>query len=69
MLELDNPLIDGVRLGETMGVPDQTVSTAEVFHAELKKAMGRKGPKLIEATFTLHLQPVMELILQQCKVD
>jgi acetolactate synthase-1/2/3 large subunit len=65
MLELNQPSIDWVRIAEGMGVPAVAVDTAESFHAEFGQAMTRKGPRLIEATMTQNLQPLIDLIQQQ----
>jgi len=64
MLELNKPSIDWVALSEGMGVPAVAVSTAEDFQKELKKAIAKKGPRLIEATMEQNLQPVVDLIMQ-----
>jgi acetolactate synthase-1/2/3 large subunit len=65
MLDLSQPSIDWVRIAEGMGVPAVAVTTAESFHAEFEQAMAQPGPRLIEATMTQSLQPVVDLILQQ----
>jgi acetolactate synthase-1/2/3 large subunit len=65
MLDLSQPSIDWVRIAEGMGVPAVAVDTAESFHAEFEQAMAQPGPRLIEATMTQSLQPVVDLILQQ----
>ncbi len=40
--------VDWVRAGEGMGVPSVSVSTAEALARELSRALGEKGPRLIE---------------------
>jgi acetolactate synthase-1/2/3 large subunit len=64
MLELNKPSINWVQIAEGMGVPAVAVSTAEDFHTAFKKAMAKKGPRLIEATMAQNLQPFVELIMQ-----
>ncbi|MGB2573510.1 MAG: thiamine pyrophosphate-dependent enzyme, partial [Henriciella sp.] len=49
MLSIGGPDINWVALSESMGVPAVEAATAEVFDAELAKAMAEKGPKLIAA--------------------
>jgi acetolactate synthase-1/2/3 large subunit len=51
MLDLSNPDLDFVKLAEGMGVPASQAATAEAFNDQLKAAMQRKGPCLIEAVF------------------
>jgi acetolactate synthase-1/2/3 large subunit len=63
MLEIDRPSIDWVKISEGMGVPAVAVNTAEDFHAQFERAIAEKGPRLIEATITQDLQPVVDLIL------
>ena len=65
MLDLSQPSIDWVQIAEGMGVSAVAVDTAESFHAEFEQAMTQQGPRLIEATMTQSLQPVVDLILQQ----
>ena len=65
MLSLEQPELNWVSLAEGMGVPAVAVDTAESFHAEFEQAMAQPGPRLIEATMTQSLQPVVDLILQQ----
>jgi acetolactate synthase-1/2/3 large subunit len=48
-LDLSNPGLDFVRMGESMGVPSVRVSTAEAFTSALEKAFATSGPHLIEA--------------------
>ena len=65
MLEIDRPSIDWVKISEGMGVPAVAVNTAEDFHREFQRAMAEKGPRLIEASISQDLQPVVDLILAQ----
>jgi len=64
MLELNKPSINWVQIAEGMGVPAVAVSTAEDFHTAFRKAMSKKGPRLIEATMAQNLQPFVDLIMQ-----
>lgn len=63
MLEIDQPSIDWVKIAEGMGVSAVAVDTAEAFHREFEQAMAQRGPRLIEASITQNLQPVVDLIL------
>ena len=65
LLELNEPIIDWVKIAEGMGVPAVAVTTAEDFHDAFELALGQAGPRLIEATIEQDLQPVIDLILQQ----
>jgi acetolactate synthase I/II/III large subunit len=49
MTSLDDPHLDWVKIGEGFGVPSVAVETADALAQELKKALTRKGPRLIEA--------------------
>ncbi|MEL6209176.1 MAG: acetolactate synthase large subunit [Pseudomonadota bacterium] len=49
MLGLGNPEIDWVKLSESMGVPAETVTTAEAFDTALAAAFAADGPRLIAA--------------------
>ncbi len=49
MADLDKPYLDWAKIGEGFGVPSVTVDTAEALARELEKALGEKGPRLIEA--------------------
>ncbi len=49
MLDLTNPVIDWVSLGEGMGVPSTRATTVQEFHDQLRDALNHKGPRLIEA--------------------
>lgn len=49
MLELDEPEIDWVKLGEALGVVAQDAWTAEEFDAALERALAGDGPQLIAA--------------------
>ena len=49
MLDLSNPNLDFVSLAEGMGVTATRARSAEEFDAQLAEAMGRPGPRLIEA--------------------
>ncbi len=69
MLELNQPSIDWVQIAQGMGVSAVAVATAESFHAEFEQAMAQPGPRLIEATMTQNLQPVVDLILQQSQAN
>ena len=48
MLNLDNPALDWVSLAKGMGVPAQSVTTAEDFSNVLTNSVRDKGPRLIE---------------------
>lgn len=48
-LDLKNPPLDFVRLGESMGVASQRASTTEEFLAAFAHALATPGPHLIEA--------------------
>ncbi|MDO8981650.1 MAG: acetolactate synthase large subunit [Afipia sp.] len=48
MLNLDNPALDWVSLAKGMGVPAQSVTTAEDFSNALTNSVREKGPRLIE---------------------
>ena len=48
LVELKEPAIEWVRIAEGFGVPGVTVSTAEAFARELRKALKESGPHLIE---------------------
>lgn len=48
MTTLDNPSMDFVMLGESMGVPAVSVNTAEELAKAFQEAMKTKGPRLIE---------------------
>jgi acetolactate synthase-1/2/3 large subunit len=48
MLDLSNPDISWVGLGESMGVPGRTATTVEEFDAALSEALAIRGPRLIE---------------------
>ena len=64
MLELNKPSIDWVSIAQGMGVPAVAVATAGDFHTAFRKAMAKRGPRLIEATMVQDLQPVVDLIHQ-----
>ena len=64
MLDIDKPSIDWVSLARGMGVPAVAVTSAEDFHSEFRKALARKGPRLIEATMAQDLQPYVDLVMQ-----
>jgi len=49
LLSLTNPSIDWVALATGMGVPAESVSTAEALVVALEKAFATEGPYLIEA--------------------
>jgi acetolactate synthase I/II/III large subunit len=49
LLDQSRPGLDFVRLAEGMGVPASRASTAEDFTAQLAKALGEPGPRLVEA--------------------
>jgi len=49
LLEIGNPDLDWVKLGEGMGVPGSRAGSAEEFAARLREAIGARGPRLIEA--------------------
>ena len=48
LTDLGRPPIDWVKLGQGMGVPSVSVSTAEQLARELDQALGEPGPRLIE---------------------
>ncbi len=48
-LDLANPRLDFVRLGESMGVPSVRAETCEAFADALQHALTEPGPHLIEA--------------------
>jgi len=48
-LDLAEPDLDFVALGTGMGVPSMRVETCEELVAELERAIGESGPRLIEA--------------------
>lgn len=48
MMDIGNPDLDWVKLGQGMGVPSTRVTTAEEFSTALARAMREAGPKLIE---------------------
>jgi acetolactate synthase-1/2/3 large subunit len=48
-LDLAGPDLDFVALGTGMGVPSMRVETCEELVAELERAIGESGPRLIEA--------------------
>jgi acetolactate synthase I/II/III large subunit len=49
LLSLDNPKIDWVALGKSLGISGMLCASAEDFDATLADAMMRKGPFLIQA--------------------
>ena len=49
VLDMDDPMLDWVKMSEGMGVPARRVDTAEDFADVLKSALAQKGPFLIEA--------------------
>lgn len=48
MLDLRNPEIDWVALGQSMGVPGRKATTVEELEVALAEALAIKGPRLIE---------------------
>jgi acetolactate synthase I/II/III large subunit len=56
MFNLSKPDIAWAALATSMGVPAQTVSTAEDFDAALRDAAQRKGPYLIEAVIATEVK-------------
>ena len=48
MMSLENPRIDWVAMGKSMGVPAVAVSSAEEFYRSLMASRGETGPMLIE---------------------
>lgn len=48
MIDIDNPRIDWVAMGTSMGVPSKRVTTAEDFHKALTDSVRADGPVLIE---------------------
>ena len=52
MLDLDNPFLNWVKVGEGFGVPAVAVDRAEALARELERALMDKGPRLIEAIMT-----------------
>jgi acetolactate synthase-1/2/3 large subunit len=51
MLSLDDPALDFVQIARGMGVEAARTDTAEDLILQLKGALSRKGPYLIEAVF------------------
>ena len=49
MLSIDNPTIDWVGLGKSLGVPGVAVSTGEDLCREIRRGLATPGPYLIEA--------------------
>jgi acetolactate synthase-1/2/3 large subunit len=49
MLDIGRPAIDWVKLAEGMGVPATRAETPGEFFAQLRDALARRGPALIEA--------------------
>lgn len=49
LLDLTNPAIDWVSIGQGMGVPSKRATTVAEFQAALKEAFATRGPNLIEA--------------------
>lgn len=50
MLDLGNPDLEWVKLGEGMGVPGSRARTTEAFANQLADAIRQPGPRLIEVT-------------------
>jgi acetolactate synthase-1/2/3 large subunit len=48
LLDLGSPRIDWVALAKSLGVPAERQDTAEGFDAAFARAMGQRGPMLIE---------------------
>lgn len=48
-LDLHNPALDFVQLGQSMGVPSARATTTEEFNVALERALATPGPHLIEA--------------------
>ena len=49
LIKMDNPPVDWISLGKSLGVPAVCVGTAEELAKELKAALDEPGPHLIEA--------------------
>ena len=49
MLDLDNPFLNWVKIGEGFGVPAVAVDRAEALARQLERALVDKGPRFIEA--------------------
>jgi acetolactate synthase-1/2/3 large subunit len=49
MLDLTNPVLDFVSMGQSMGVPSCRVTTADELVKELRRSFATEGPTLIEA--------------------
>ena len=49
MLDLSNPDLDFVKMSEGMGVQAARATSAEEFNDLLRRFMGERGPRLIEA--------------------
>jgi len=49
VLDLDDPVLDWVKMAEGMGVPARRVDTAEAFADVFAAALKARGPFLIEA--------------------
>ncbi|MBL8553998.1 MAG: acetolactate synthase large subunit [Phenylobacterium sp.] len=52
LLDLGRPTIAWTTLAESLGVPATRCETAEAFDAAFASAMGRRGPRLIEAVMS-----------------
>jgi len=48
MIDIDNPRIDWVAMGHSMGVPSVSVTSAEDFHKAMVNSVREAGPVLIE---------------------
>ena len=53
MLDLHNPVLDFVKMAQSMGVEASRAETTEQFAAQFADAMARKGPRLIEAVLNV----------------
>jgi acetolactate synthase-1/2/3 large subunit len=49
MLNLDDPAIDWAKLSESLGVPAVRTETVSAFSRAFDRALGSRGPFLIEA--------------------
>ncbi|MGO9013887.1 MAG: acetolactate synthase large subunit [Dissulfurispiraceae bacterium] len=67
MMELNNPVIDWVRIAEGQGVPASRATTAEEFHKQFEAALGSKGPHLIEAQVVQDIQPAIDFLRLKSK--
>jgi acetolactate synthase-1/2/3 large subunit len=53
MLDLTEPTLDFVAMGQSMGVPSCRVTKADELVAQLQRSFAAEGPTLIEAAITI----------------